>query len=308
MKLTNTPKIMICLLLLAASSMLAVGCRENTTAPSANKVGGSAERENESQSVAEMQATSLGTDGGGLGMNLDDAYSLMETGEISGSDIGGKASPAHLKYKHFDPKSKKHTFIIYRECNNDDGDDDDDDNDDYRFGCDMTYHVIFFDSTGLPMDKNVKGVTDRIEIIYAKDYSNSKNGRLVITDSADGLLSITDILSGTPILNGDYERAGSLTFTRRNGDVLTWSHLYSIEFQNDTLVRKNSTKGRYTYLLGPAESHFEASRPDGTTLIRDTKITFNGDGTALLEVTAPDGTVSVYLVDVKVGFWIKRVR
>ena len=296
MKTTKATNAFI-LLLLAGSIFLSTGCRDNSTAPEMNNVGSSQDREADSQSAAEIQATVLGTDAGGLGMNFDDAYSLMETGEISGVVTGGKASPAHVKHKHFDPITHKHTIIIYRER----------DDKGYKYGCDMTYNYIFFDAFGMPMDKNIKGETDRIDIFFAKDYSYSKGQRLETTDSADGFWSITNILSGTPILVGDYERAGSLTFTRLNGTVINYSHLYTIEFQNDTLVRRNNGNGRYSYLLGPAKSHFEATRPDGTTLIRDTKITFNGDGTALMEVTNPDGTVTVYLVDVKVGAWIKRV-
>lgn len=296
MKTTKSTNTFI-LLLLAGSLFLSVGCRDNSTEPNMNNVGSSQDREADSQSAAEIQATVLGTDAGGVGMNFDDSYSLMETGEISGVVAGGKASPAHVKHKHFDHKTKRHTIIIYRER----------DDDGYRYGCDMTYEYIFFDASGLPMEKNIKGETDRIDIFYAKGYSYSRGERIEITDSADGFWSITNILSGTPILVGDYERVGSLTFTRRNGDVLNYSHLYNIEFQNDTLVRRNNGNGRYSYLLGPAESHFEATRPDGTVLTRDTKITFNGDGTALLEVTEPDGTVTVYLIDVKVGAWIKRV-
>lgn len=296
MKTTRSANVFI-LLLLTGSLFLSTGCRDNATAPDMNNVGSSQDREADSQSAAEIQATVLGTDAGGLGMNFDDSYSLMETGEISGVTTGGKASPAHIKHKHYDHSSKRHTIIIYRE----------NDHDGYHYGCDMAYEYIFFDASGMPMEKNIKGVTDRIDILYSKGYSRSKGGRIEITDSADGFWSITNILSGVPILVGDYERVGSLTFTRRNGDVLNYSHLYTIEFQNDTLVRRNSGKGRYSYLLGPAESHFEATRPDGTVLTRDTKITFNGDGTALLEVTEPDGTITVYLIDVKAGAWIKRV-
>jgi hypothetical protein len=296
MKMTKVTNALI-LLLLAGSLFLSTGCRDNSTSPEMNNIGSSQDREADSQSAAEIQATVLGTDAGGLGMNFDDSYSLMETGEISGVVAGGKASPAHVKHKHYDHKTKKHIIIIYRE----------NDHDGYHYGCDFAYEYIFFDASGMPMEKNIKGVTDRIDILYSKGYSRSKGGRIEITDSADGFWSITNILSGVPILVGDYERVGSLTFTRRNGDVLNYSHLYTIEFQNDTLVRRNSGKGRYSYLLGPAESHFEATRPDGTVLTRDTKITFNGDGTALLEVTQPDGTVVVYLVDVKAGAWLKRV-
>jgi hypothetical protein len=296
MKTTKATNAFI-LLLLAGSLFLSTGCKDNSTSPDMNNVGSSQDREADSQSAAEFQATALGTDAGGLGMNFDDSYSLMETGEISGIVDGGKASPAHVKHKHYDHKSKRHTIIIYRER----------DHDGYRYGCDMAYEYIFFDSSGMPMEKNIKGVTDRIDILYSKGYSLSKGGRIEITDSADGFWSITDILSGVPILVGDYERVGSLTFTRMNGTVINYSHLYTIEFQNDTLVRRNNGSGRYSYLLGPAVSHFEATRPDGTVLTRDTKITFNGDGTALLEVTEPDGTVTVYLIDVKVGAWIKRV-
>jgi hypothetical protein len=84
----------------------------------------------------------------------------------------------------------------------------------------------------------------------------------------------------------------------------------SVDFDNDKIVRKDDGNGKYAYLEGPATSHFEASTSNGRSIVRDTKITFNGDGTATLEITrtSGDGSVDTHTIDVKVGKWLKKGR
>ena len=80
-----------------------------------------------------------------------------------------------------------------------------------------------------------------------------------------------------------------------------------VNFVNDTIVKDADG---YTRLQGPATSHFEALTPKGYTIIRDTKIQFNGDGPATLEITrtSGDGTVDTYTIDVKVGKFKAKIR
>ena len=76
------------------------------------------------------------------------------------------------------------------------------------------------------MDSLIKGVTDKISMdSVIKTRSASKGERVDATDAATGSWMITGILSGTPILNGDLHRDGSITFhTVSNGDrTMTFS-------------------------------------------------------------------------------------
>jgi hypothetical protein len=144
----------------------------------------------------------------------------------------------------------------------------------------------------------------------ARNRTISKADRLDVSDTAWGAWSITNILSGTPILNGDYDRDGTITFhTIDNGDR-GMTHTFSVHFDNDTLVRKDGSDGKYTYLQGHATSHFTATTLKGYHIERNTDITFNGDGTATLVVTrtSGDGSTDTYTIDVKQGKWLRRGR
>ena len=264
-------------------SALVIGCKDNSTEPAANQ-------EYDSQAAADLQASALGTESGGAGVSFADVNSLSQSGFIAGTMFDSKGSSPMSRDTSFDPVTKLHTLVITRS----------DTVGKYSFNALITYQYTFYDASGAAMDKFVKGVTDKITVSVAKQKSKDFGDRLDVDNTASGSWTITSILSGTPVLNGTFSRNGTVVFhTLANGDR-TFTHSFTINFVGDILVKDAD---KHVYLKGPATSHFEATTPKGYTIVRDTKITFNGDGTALLEVTrtSGDGTVDTYTIDVKVG-------
>lgn len=280
------------LLLLAASSLLVSSCKDNTTEPEYLQ-------EYDSEAAADMNASALGTDAGGAGVGFEDSYTLMTEGNIATSTFDGKVSTPQERLKEFDPITKAHKLTIDRHK----------ENGKFIFDAVIIYTYTFYDKSGNKMDSLIKNQTDRIEISVSKERTGSKGERIDVEDNATGSWNVTDILSGTPILNGLYNREGSITFhTKNNGDRVL-DYTLNIQFTNDTLVRKDNGTGKYTYLQGKANSTFTGtSRKNGNTFERKTDITFNGDGTATLEVTrtSGDGSVDTYTIDVKVGKWLRK--
>lgn len=281
------------LLLLAASSFLVSSCKDNSTEPEYVQ-------EYDSEAAADMNASAFGTDAGGAGVGFDDAYTLAMDGNIPMSTSDGKSATPQTRVKTFDPITKLHTLVISRERSNDK----------FEFKADITYKYTFFDASGNVMDSLKKGTTDKIVITMTKDRTGSKGERIDVTDNASGAWTITGILSGVPILDGTYNRDGNIVFHTQNNGDRTMTYALSVDFDNDKIVRKDDGNGKYAYLEGPATSHFEASSSNGRSVVRDTKITFHGDGYATLEVTrtSGDGSVDTYSVDVKVGKWLKKGR
>ncbi len=267
-------------------STLVIGCKENTTEPAGNQ-------EYDSQAAADLQASALGTESGGAGVSFADVNSLSQSGFIAGTMFDSKGSSPMSRDTSFDPVTKLHTLIITRTGSQGK----------FSFNSLITYQYTFYDVSGAPMDKYIKGTTDKITVSVAKQKSKDFGDRLDVDDTASGSWTITNIISGIPILNGSFLRSGTDIFhTVANGDR-TFTHSFTINFMADTLVR-DADKG-HVYLKGPASSHFTATTPKGYIITRDTKITFNGDGTAILEVTrtSGDGTVDTYTIDVKVGIF-----
>jgi hypothetical protein len=278
------------MLLLVLAFTFVVGCKSSTEPQST--------QEYDSEAAADMQATAVGTDAGGAGVNFLDAHSLMTGGDIPDAAFDSKGATPQTKTKSFDSVTKLYTVVITREGSKNN----------FSFSADVIYTYTFYDAAGVAMNKFVKGQTDKIVMNVSKQRAVSKGDRLDATDSANGSWTITNIISGVPILNGNYARNGSVTFhTEKNGDK-SMTHSLSMQFLGDTLIRQDNGNDKYAYLKGPATSHFEATTAKGVHIIRDTKITFNGDGTATLEVTrtSGDGTVDTYTIDVKVGKWLRK--
>ncbi len=281
------------LLLLAGASFFMTSCKDNSTEPEYVQ-------EYDSEAAADINASAMGTDAGGAGVGFDDAYTLAMDGSIPMSTSDGKSSTPQTRVKTFDPITKLHTLVISRERSNDK----------FEFKADITYRYTFFDASGNVLDSLKKGLTDKIVMTMTKDRTGSKGERIDVTDNASGAWTITNILSGVPILDGTYNRNGNIVFHTENNGDRTMTYSLSVDFDNDKIVRKDDGNGKYAYLEGPATSHFEASSSNGRSVVRDTKITFHGDGYATLEVTrtSGDGSVDTYSVDVKVGKWLKKGR
>lgn len=279
------------LLLLAGASFFITSCKDNSQEPEYLQ-------EYDSEAAADMNASALGTDAGGAGVGFDDAYTLAMDGNIPMSTSDGKSATPQTRVKTFDPVTKLHTLVISRDKSNDK----------FDFHADITYTYTFYDASGNKMDSLIKGQTDKIVMTMSKDRTGSKGERIDVEDNASGTWTITGILSGVPILDGTYNRDGIITFHTQNNGDRTMTYALSVDFDNDKIIRKDDGNGKYTYLEGPATSHFEAITPKGYEVVRDTKITFNGDGTATLEVTrtSGDGSVDTYTIDVKVGKWLRK--
>ena len=262
---------------------LVVGCK-STTEPAANQ-------EYDSQAAADVTAASLGTESGGAGNNLIDVNSLANGKDLSGI-ISGKVSPMG-KTASYDSATGIHTITVDRSASYGK----------FDFAASIIYQYIYFDASGKFMKNFQKGVTDSIWVSFSKQRSLDKSDRVDVDDTANGTWTVSRIISGKPLFNGTFSRSGTDIFhTDANGDR-TFTHSFTITFVNDTLVQDSDNK--HVYLQGPATSHFSATTAKGYTFTRDTKITFNGDGTAFLDVTrtSGDGTVDEYTIDVKVGYW-----
>jgi hypothetical protein len=281
------------LLLLAGASFFMASCKDNSTEPEYVQ-------EYDSEAAADMNASAMGTDAGGAGVGFDDAYTLAMDGNIPMSTSDGKSATPQTRIKDFDPITKLHTLTITRSK----------ETDKFKFDADITYKYTFFDASGNAMDSLKKGLTDKIVMTMSKERTGSKGERIDVTDNASGAWTITNILSGIPILDGTYNRDGNIIFHTQNNGDRTMTYSLAVDFDNDKIIRKDDGNGKYTYLEGPATSHFEATTSNGRSVIRDTKITFHGDGYATLEVTrtSGDGSVDTYSVDVKVGKWLKKGR
>jgi hypothetical protein len=259
---------------------LIVGCK-STTEPTANE-------EYDSEAAADITAASLGTESGGAGNNFADVQNLVNGNDINGI-VPGKSNPMS-RSAQYDSVTGKHTITVYRGKTLGK----------YQFSDSITYVYIYYDASGAFMKNFQKGVTDAISVSFTKARSRSVGDRLDVDADAAGNWKVTNIISGPPLFNGTFTRSGTEIFhTEKNGDR-TFTHSFNIAFINDTIVKN----GDHVYLEGPAESHFEATTPK-YNFARDTKIVFNGDGTAFLDIkrTSGDGSTDEYTIDVKVGFW-----
>jgi hypothetical protein len=261
---------------------LVVGCK-STTEPDENQ-------EYDSEAAADITAASLGTESGGAGNSFADVQNLVDGNDINGV-APGKSNPMS-RSASYDSATGKHVITVYRSKTFGK----------YQFSDSITYTYIYKDASGNFMKSFQHGGTDAISVSFTRARSRDVGDRIDIDADATGEWNVTNIISGQPLFNGTFSRNGTEIFhTTKNGDR-TFTHKFTISFVNDTLV-KDGDKNHF-YLRGPATSHFEATTPK-YNFTRDVQITFNGDGTAYLDVkrTSGDGTVDEYTVDVKVGYW-----
>lgn len=269
---------------------LVIGCK-STTEPESSQ-------EYDSEAAADITAASLGTESGGAGVSLADVKDLADGKDINGI-VSGKASPSG-KDASYNDTTGMHTLTVTRSGG---------DGNKFSFTSTIVYQYIYFDASGKFMEKFQKGVTDSIWVKFSKEKSKDITERVDIDNSANGEWNISKLTSIAPVFNGTFTRNGTDVFhTVKNGDK-TFTHSFSITFDNDLIVKDSLDGKKHVYLEGPATSHFEVTTPK-YTFVRDTKITFNGDGTATLEITrtSGDGTVDTYTIDVKVGKFKAKIR
>jgi hypothetical protein len=270
---------------LLAGALIA-GCK----APSEPGVNNT-NQEYDSEAAADITASSLGTESGGAGNTLTDVYILSQGEQISGI-IDSKSGPMG-KDVNYDSTTGLHSVIVNRSGSHGK----------YSYSDSMTYQYKYFDASGKFMRNYEKGMSDSLWVSYTKARSKDIGERLDDDNSSSGTWTVSNLTSTTPIYNGSFTRTGSVTLhSEKNGDR-TMTHTSTIIFANDTLVA--DADGKHVYLKGSATSTMTASSSNGKTISRDTKITFNGDGTAYLEIkrTNGDGTIDTYTIDVKEGYW-----
>jgi hypothetical protein len=280
-KVTKTFAMTFALVLSLMVGALVVGCKSSTE-PAANQ-------QYDSEAAADDMASGLGTESGGAGTSFADVNDLAAGKQLSGI-IPGKDNPMSHNAQ-YDSTTGLHTITVDRSRTFGK----------YKFSATIEYQYTYFDASGKFMQNFQKGVTDKITVAFTKSRTQDLGDRLDVDDSANGSWTISAIVSGAPMFNGTFSRNGTDVFhTVANGDR-TFTHSYTITFTNDQLVK--DADNDHVYLKGPATSHYTATTPKGYTITRDTKITFNGDGTAELDITrtSGDGTVDTITIDVKVG-------
>ncbi|MDP4221234.1 MAG: hypothetical protein Q8916_02990 [Bacteroidota bacterium] len=283
-KLTKGFAAIFALALLLVAGALVTGCK-STSEPVADQ-------EVDSRAAADITAASLGTESGGAGVNFADVNALANGKELSGI-IPNKSGPMSANASYNDTTGM-HTVTVDRSGSAGK----------YSFSTTILYQYIYFDASGKFMKTFQSGVTDSIWVSFSKQRSRDAGDRVDVDDTASGTWTVSKLTSTQPLFNGTFSRSGTDTFhTLENGDR-TFTHAFTITFINDSLVTDKDDR-KHVYLQGPATSHFTATTPKGYTITRDTKIEFNGDGTAFLDVTrtSGDGTVDSYTIDVKVGVW-----
>lgn len=271
---------------LMAATLFVAGCKSSTE-PAANM-------EYDSEAAADVQASGLGTESGGAGVSFADAMNLSQTGNVPGIILDPKSDPETRSYS-FDSVTKVHTLTISRGMNIGQ----------FDFSALITYQYIFFDAAGNKMNNWVKGTTNSISFTLSKTRNLDKGQRVDVDDTASGAWTISNIVAGPPILNGTFSRTGTDVFHTANNGDRTFTHSFTITFTNDTLVKVNDG---HCFLEGTATSEFSATTPKGYSFTRHTLITFNGDGTATLEVTRNGGTVDTYTIDTRWGLWLRKGR
>ena len=87
-------------------SALVMGCKENsTTEPQSATTY-------DSEAAADMTATALGNQSGGLGMSLGDSYALATTGSIPRVGMDAKGNPIMSSDSNYNPSTGWHTINV----------------------------------------------------------------------------------------------------------------------------------------------------------------------------------------------------
>lgn len=253
----------------------------------------------DSQAAADVTATAIGAKTDGAGAIIADAYTLGNGGSVSTSDELGKNSP-QSRDTSYDPVTKLHT-ITFTRSGGQNG---------FSFNGQHVYTYTFYDASGNAMQYFQKGVTDRL-VINEKGDHNAVTPRATVADSSNGSWTLSGLIS-SPVLNGNFNRAGQSTLSTVWNPGRVIAHTFSITYTNDAMKRDVTGEA---YLVGPAASTFAAAGTKNN-FTRSTAITFNDDATASSDATATllvtrtsgNGSVDTFTIDVKQGFWLRDGR
>jgi len=275
-------------------SALVIGCK-NTTEPlgSTSNEPASMVAAN-SEATADMTATAIGNESGGLGMALGDSYHIATTGAVSSIDY--KGNPVASSNAQYDSTTGWHTITVTKNITWGNT----------NITSDFVYQYQFIDTAG-KFEKNwKKGLIDITNFKFAGVRDKERGTRLDIDDTASGSWSITGLanFNASPLFSGSYSRNGADTLLTQKNNLRTINHTLTVTFTNDTLVRLLPNNDKYFFLAGTANSTFHAADGKGNTIDRTVAITYNGNGTATLDVTrTKDGVTDTFTVDVVVGIF-----
>ncbi len=271
-------------------SALVIGCKENSTSepPGATTY--------DSEAAADMTATALGNESGGLGMSLGDSYALATTGSIPRMGTDAKGNPIMSSDSAYNPSTGWHTINVTKNItwNN------------RSVMATFVYQYQLIDTAGQYQAKWKHGLIDKINVIVTGNKQKEFGERLDIDDSVSGAWSIIGLanFNANPIFSGSYTRTGVDSLLTKDNYERTLNHTMTISFANDSLKRLLQNNDKYFFLDGTANSTYHALAGKGELIDRSTVITFNGDGTATLDVTrTKDGVTDTFTVDVVVGIF-----
>lgn len=279
---------------LVLTSMLMTGCKSSTEPTS--------QQTYDSEAAADLTATALGNQSGGLGVALGDSYNLASQGFIPRSGIVEKGGQILGVDSTYDPSTGWHTISLNVSATGS------------NFDITKTYLYRYqmLDSTGAFVAKWKRGVVDTIHVQLAVTKNRTLGTRVSMNDTAGGAWTMSGLahFADNPMFNGYYTRGGADTLFTPSNKNRSLVHSMTINFANDTLVRLVQGKDRYFFFAGTATSDLSATTGKGVSFTRHTDITFNGDGTATLVITrtSGDGTTDTVTVDVVVGIFRKWGR
>ena len=169
-------------------SALVIGCKENTTSEPASATT------YDSEAAADMTATALGNQSGGLGMTLGDSYALATSGSIPRSTISGSGPQIMSSDSSYDPSTGWHTVNVTKNItwNN------------KSVTATFVYTYQLIDTNGQFDAKWKHGLTDKI-IVNVLGYKHKAWGeRLIVDDSVSGSWQITGLANFTaaPMFSG----------------------------------------------------------------------------------------------------------
>ncbi len=273
--------------LVAAAALGMASCATQSTAPTSEATLSDAAQATNSQDAADVLAASMGTSSGGAGMVFVDAMTLAHGQNIPDAVVLGNPSDT----------TTIHTVTVTRSKSWNG----------YTYSGTWTHTWVYYDASGNPMPKFIKGQTDSVVITSYGRHSIS-TPRVSLVDSSDGTWTISNLIADpdSATLNGTLSRAGQTT-KLASGNTMT--HSFTVHWTNDTLVKAmdNDEDGYVAYLLGNASSDFNAVGFKGVAFQRQVAIVFHGDGTATLTITriTGNGKTDTFTIDVKRGIWLR---
>ena len=278
--------------LIIASSVMLGGCAQST-AP--NVTTGSdaslpdAVQASNSRDAAEVLATSMGTTSGGSGMIFTDAMTLAQ----------GQNIPDAVVRSQSNDTTTVHVATVTRSFSKNG----------YSYSGTWTHTWEYFDASGNPMPKFIKGQTDKVTITSQGKHTVS-TPRVSLADSSNGTWTLSNLIAepDSATLNGTLSRAGQTT---KIASGKTYTHSFTINWTNDTLVKLFDPffNTYVSVLLGTGNSDFHAVGFRDSTFERQVSIVYNGDGTATLTVTRiANGKTDTFTINGEYGIWLRDDR